>query len=283
MNLIAQSLGKMNLSIRYYSICVVGVLLAVAVISGCRKSQRDDDVDTQSSADAARAISYANAIFNQVHGVVIEDSLALYKIGAYDGCIDSVVTTTTLGTFPKTTIIYYGGTTCPDSRIWQGEVIVKQTGLFNNDSLSVATITFRKFSIGDSKVEGSMSITNNGTNGSGNRYYSTTTDMELDSVSRVIEWNETFTREWVSGDATSTKSDDSYTLSGSATGRHSRGNSFSITVTDVLDVSQGCSTVSSGTMDVKPNNLSQRVSVFGSCDTEITVAIHNRSYAVPFE
>jgi hypothetical protein len=82
------------------------------------------------------------------------------------------------------------------------------------------------------------------------------------------------------GQASTTISDDSYLISGTAEGRAFKGNAFSVEISESLLITNSCIYIVHGKCNVKPENLHTRRVNYGSgtCDAQANVDINGKEY-----
>jgi len=257
------------------------------LLAGCRDSDRDKDDATYAALDNSTAANIFNYVFAQIHGATIEDTL-LYGMpgnGGLDPCIDSVELITTGGSFPMTLNLDYGtvNSNCNDGKARRGQISILFTGMYM-DSASTLTATLTDYYVNDFQVEGTMTITNKGWNANNNLVYAISlVDGVISNDTVRIEWDCNRTFEWATGQSTASVSDDAYSLSGTASGRTTKGNLFTVTIMDPLVVDLECDWIEAGKARVIPNNLSMRDVGYGSgaCDNDATVNVNGKT--IPIE
>ena len=119
--------------------------------------------------------------------------------------------------------------TCVDGKIRSGKIIVTYTGHYK-DSGSAHTITYSNYIVNGNQLSGSKTVTNMGTNTSGQVYYTVVVNdtLNLGAGNGQIVWAGNRTRTWLSGYGTTTRSDDSYLISGTTSLTRANGNQFTI-------------------------------------------------------
>lgn len=270
----------------------VAALSMGLLFSSCRKSDRDEDTETQSSSDNALAETAFNDVFKQ-----LDDAAAVTpdvnrmapgsEFTSQSGCATVTVNPALPSTtFPKTLTLDFGNTnvTCSDGRTRRGKIIATLTGKYR-DSATVITVTLNNYHVNDYYVQGTKTITNKGRNSSGNLWY--TVNVQNASVTspqgKTVSWQSTRQREWIAGESTLTNPfDDVYLITGSASGTGTAGNTFTVTITQALRVEIGCRWIVSGKATLQPANLATRYIDFGSgaCDDQATVTINGNTYNI---
>jgi hypothetical protein len=268
----------------------VAALSIALILPSCRKSDRDEDNETQSSADNALAEAAFNDVFKQLDdaAAVTPDVNRMAPGSEYtsqSGCATVTVNPALPSTvFPKTLTIDFGTTnvTCSDGRTRRGKIIATFTGKYR-DSATVITVNLNNYFVNDYAVQGTKTITNKGRNSSGNLWY--TISVQNASVTtpqnKTVSWQSTRQREWIAGESTLINPfDDVYLITGSASGTGTAGNAFSVTITQALRVEIGCRWIVSGKATLQPANLAARFIDFGSgtCDDQASVTINGNTY-----
>lgn len=264
---------------------LVALVLALALLSSCRKSVRDEDRDTKAAEDMA----LADIAFNDVSNLlteVMENESGLRAANLNLGC--AVVTVDTLA-FPMTVTIDFGTTNClgGDGRNRRGIINATFTGKYR-DSLSVITITTNNYYLNDHKIEGTKIVTNKGHNSNGNLWYTvviTNAMITAADGSWHISFDSNRTREWIGGESTAILSDDIYEISGTMDGISRTGNHFVASTTTPVRVELSCAWIVSGVIEVTPDNVSSRIINFGSgtCDNGATVSVNGYTFDVEMQ
>jgi hypothetical protein len=249
------------------------LLLCLVLLNSCHKSERDNDIDSSTGEDVCRIASFEADVLEQMHTIC--DTLPqVNKIMA--GCMNVSVSGST---YPKTVTIDYGNVNCTgsDGASRRGIISVIFTGKYK-DSLSVITISTSNYYLNDNKVDLTRTITNKGTDTTGNLWFTETETLNVTLTNqKTISYNANYSRKWTSGQSTSGNfSDDVFTItSGSSTGTGSRGNTFTAEITNTISLSGSCRWPVSGTIKLSPANQNIRTIDFGSgsCDANSTVDI----------
>lgn len=270
---------------------IITALFVVTTISiittSCRK-KKDKDNDTSAAADNA----LAEITFNDVNNIADQastGSLTSYLAGnnSDEKSVLSTCATITHDTIssPRILTIDFGTTNCMcnDGRNRRGKVIVSYTGAYR-DSASTHTITFDNYFVNDNQILGSKTVTNNGHNAAGHLVYSVQVNGQIIKAGGggTITWTSSRVREWIAGESTPIWSDDSYLITGSASGTSAAGNSFTANITSPLRKNIGCRHLVSGTIALTPAGKATRYIDFGSgaCDNLATVTINGNVYNI---
>ncbi len=187
-----------------------------------------------------------------------------------------------------TLIVNFGASTVSNNTtIRSGKIISVYTGRYR-DSLSVITTTFDDYHVNYHLVQGERIVTNQGRNNKGNMWF--TIDVNNASINTnnngTINWESSIVREWVSGQNTYPNiSDDRYKITGSANGIGLNDNSFSVKITDTLNIDLGClpsCVIKSGKAIISPYGYSDRTINYGDsiCDCNFDVTINGTTYPI---
>ena len=266
------------------------VLLAFSILSILLYSCKDEDVISNPelvSMQASRDHLLAEAIFNDVERVV-EDGF-LHE-GEGKNCPTYIIENIN-STDKDTMIINFGNGTpgCINyGNIKSGKIIVFYTGKYR-DSLSEITTTFDNYHVDNNLIQGERIVTNQGKNSRGNMWFTVeVNDAHINTSNGTINWESIQEREWTSGNATFFNLfDDSYSITGSASGNGVNSNSFTMVITDTLKIDLGClyqssCVVKSGEAIISPSGYSERIINYGDsiCDCNIDVTINGTTYPI---
>lgn len=265
-------------------ITFLSIILLTSLFTGCRKNDRDADIETNSARDNSIAENSFAGIFKAIGEFT--DSTSLLRAG---GCATYTVDSIGTASWPKTLTIDYGTSNCmcADGNLRKGKIIASFSGRYR-DSLTVITITLLNYYHNNNLVQaGTHTITNNGHNAAGNLTYSINVQNANISTSYgTITWNSLRTREWISGESTLLNPmDDVYSIVGSANGTSTSGNGFNVVIYNPLIVALNCQHIQQGALSLSPFNLSTRYIDFGSgtCDNIATVTINGTVYTITLQ
>ena len=247
---------------------------------------KDEDVISSpdpASTQATQDHLLAEQIFNDVGRIVKE---GFVTNGQKKACPDYTLMNVNILDI-DTLIINFGTTNCvSNGKRRRGKIIVTYTGKYR-DSLAVITTTFDDYHVNNNLVQGERIVINQGRNSSGKMWFAIeVNNASIGTNNGTINWNATQTREWISGNATYFDiSDDQYRITGSANGNASNNNSFSIEITDTLNVDLGClpsCVIKSGEAKITPNGYVERIINYGDslCDCNFDVTINGNTYPI---
>ena len=260
-------------------------ILALSILSILLYACQDEDVINQNDLTSTQGTQdhlTAEQIFNDA-GRMVENGFT--DNGQNKGCASySLLNADT--TNIDTLIIDFGATnTLCEGKLRNGKIIVTYTGKYR-DSLSVITTSFDNYHVNNNLVQGKQIVTNQGRNNKGNMWF--TIDINNASINinnnGTINWESSIVREWVSGQNTYYNiSDDRYKITGSANGIGLNDNSFSMKITDTLNIDLSClpsCVIKSGKAIISPNGYSDRIINYGDsiCDCNFDITINGTIY-----
>jgi len=276
-----RKLTKFTENIKMKKTLYVLSLLAI-LLYACK----DEDVinsPDHASTQATQDHLFAEQTFNDV-GRIVEEGF-LYS-GINKSCASYQLMNVDTAN-ADTLIINFGTTNClHNAKLRKGKLIITYTGKYR-DSLAVMTTTFDNYYVNNNLVQGERIVANQGKNNKGNMWF--TIEVNNASISTnngTINWNANRSREWVSGNATyGVIEDDQYKITGSANGIGVNNNSFSMEITDTLNVDLGClpyCVIKSGKEKITPNGYTDRTINYGDslCDCNFEVTISGSTYPI---
>ena len=270
------------------------VVTSAVLITGCKKEKSGDaDNDTTSSNDNALAESATNDVSN-ISDEANLGSLTSYKAEDVNGILTGSCATITRDSMnhadADTMTIDFGNTncTCLDGRSRRGKIIIYHTGRYR-DSLTTWTTTFSDYYVDDNQATGTRTGTNNGRNAAGHLSWTITANMSiiLASGGGTVSWSATRTREMTEGESTLIRTDDKYSITGSASGTSAKGVSYTMNIDSsnplIRDMSLGCRKhFTKGKFDLTPSGKLTRTVDFGdgTCDDKATVTVNGKTYEI---
>ena len=292
-----------------YTFVLIALITALS-LSACKK--RKLNKQTTTAEDNALAEDVFDDIFKNINEAADEQNLdGTAKMGwSQDYTFASSCATVTLNppawdttmsppawnnTFPKTLTIDFGSTNCVgnDSKARRGKIISVFTGK-HNEAGTVVTTTLDNYHVNDYHVEGTKTVTNNGSN---------TFSIEVDGMvtspdgNDEVSWTSTRTRTWIEGQNTNFWTlnpdgtccaaldgilDDVYSITGTASGNNRNGRNFEVEITVPLRV-EFCGwipEITEGIVEIQPEDLKLRKVDFGDreCDRTYVVTIGKKAY-----
>lgn len=270
----------------------LAALVSASIFSSCRKKEIEEkDNDTISAKDQSFASSTVNDMtsISDEAGKGNSTTTSSFKTTESNAILSScsVITYDTLAA-AKTITVNFGTSNClcNDGRNRRGSLIINFTGRYR-DSNTVITVTPQNYFVNDNQVTGSKTITNKGHNAANHLVYEINANITIIKASGAgtITWQSTRQREWITGESTLTWADDVYSITGSANGTTSNGNSFSSVITSPLirNMAFGCRRhFTQGMLEHTPSGKATRYINFGNgtCDDQATVTINGNTYNI---
>lgn len=260
----------------------------------CKKdSKADADSDTAPAQENSLAESNYNDVNTMVDasadaGVSFSFRTATNNNVAREENILGGCTTVTIDTANATRslIIDFGTTNCLciDGRYRRGKILANWTGKYRDEG-TVVNISFDNYFVNDNQVKGTHKTTNMGLNAANHLVYKIEVDGSIVKANSggTITWVSTRQREWVDGASTPLNIlDDTYSITGSASGANTSGGSYTISITQALVRKMSCYWFESGKVDVTPAGKLTRTLDYGSsgCDNKATVTIAGIAYNI---
>ncbi len=263
------------------------------IFTACKKKENTDVVDTDTGGAAENAL--AEGTFNDASNIA--DQAAGGSLSSYLGANNndsgergllSACATITRDTVsvPHTFTVDFGSTNClcGDGRYRRGQVLVSYSGHYR-DSASMHSITFANYFVNNNQVTGTHSVTNMGKNSNHNLYFNISINASVIKANNggTITYTSTRVREWVAGANTIVWNDDVYSITGTASGSHSNGHSYTATITSALKIHLNCHWIEAGVMEIVPSGKPMRIIDFGTdgnCDNLATCTINGTVYNI---
>lgn len=280
-------------------------MVAVSLtFTGCRNRDKDKDTDTSGAEDNSLADKSFEDM-GQISNEAASGSVGSYKSAGYDGLLSACATITHDTVLNKITVDFGSvNCLCNDNRYRRGKIFISYSNSVKPepytywDSLTSITITTspdNSYFVGNDannmhQVIGSKTVTNNGHNlTTGNMTWTVVVNGQIIKANNqgTISWTSNRVREWLTGEGTPYYwLDDSYGVTGSASGTSANGTPFSMNITSQLIRKISCIRwFVSGTLEFKPGNKPTRYVDFsppsnGACDDVATVTINSNVYTV---
>ncbi len=280
---------------RYQTILRKSALIVAAsvfTLAACKRDTNNNSSPALSSADdnggyasdAAKAEQTSNDVISIADAAAATSGSNLRTTGTtIGGC--AMVTNDTSVT-PHVLTINFGTTncTCLDFKNRRGEIIVTYSGHYK-DSGSTHTISYSNYFVNDNQLMGSKTVTNMGTNSSGQVYYNVTVNDSLNiGGDSVITWVGNRVRTWQAGYSTADRSDDQYLITGTTTLTRANGHVFTFDITSPLQVANNCPFIEAGTIDISSTSFASSPHILdygtGNCDAEAQLTIGSHTYNI---
>ena len=254
-----------------------GALIGIFALSilGCNRD--NDKKETTSAADNALAEQTYDDV-KSIADQAADGNLTSFKTGGIASTCATITHDTVAS--PHILTIDFGtvNCTCNDGRMRRGKIIVTYVGRYR-DAGSIHTITFDEYYVNDNHVMGTKTVTNQGTDGNGNYYFSVEIDgsIELADGSGTLTYISSRTRTWIEGYGTPSWDDDVYEITGTASGTRPGGETFTGEIITPLRKEIGCRWIVSGVLEFTPGDKPTRSIDFGNgdCDNQAVVSVGN--------
>jgi len=257
--------------------------LLILGVSSCKDSDRDEDVTTNSSEDYAIGQTIAHDIFKIVHQAAYSSkgitTANLTDTNTIFGCDTLIIDTLSN---PKSILIQFDSVCTYSSITRSGTITITTNSKYDTPGAST-TVTFNDYKHNSySILSGTISIIYNGVLDSKPNYSFNANDLKIENnKQQLLTWSSTQKINIEAGETTSIVTDDTYSTSGTNNGVAFKGNSFNTTISSDLAFSGSCNWVSTGLVNVSPNNKAVRKLNFGSnCDNKASVSIYDINYDI---
>ncbi len=260
------------------------LFFSVLALFSCKDSDRDNDTTVNSCDAYGAGQSYALDVFKMVHQAALSSkgitSVNLADTTTLFGCDTLIVDTTSN---PMTITIRFNGICMENGNEKSGEIMATFSGKYDYLS-TVVNVSFSNYIFNGYPISGTLAYNFQGIVNGNPTYGITTTEYALEnSKQRMLKFSGSQQLAITAGETTATVSDDTYSISGSATGRTFEGNDYNVLIDENLVLKGNCNWISSGTATVSPENKHPRLLNFGSsCDNNGTAQIYGLSYEVVF-
>lgn len=260
------------------------LLIIVAIGLGCKKSERDEDILTNTSEENAYAESLYADVYKMVHNAAMKTkgiSSSLTTDTTLFGC--DILTADTSVTPKLLTIDFrFSGCVATHGISRKGKIIAEFTGHYP-DSNSIINIQFLNYNFGKYKVNGNISIVNRGRNALGNQIITFfMQDGTIVEDRSTIRWQANKSWEYTKGATTTTFSDDEYLVTGTSFGYNGNGNEYDSEVIIPNRITTECFQITAGNQIINVKNLSTRTIDYGNgaCDRDAIVNINGEEVTV---
>jgi hypothetical protein len=185
--------------------------------------------------------------------------------------------------WPKIVTIDFGSEGCegPFGAIRKGKIIATITERYLKEG-SVRTVTFENFYVNEFRIEGTKSVTNEGLNVDGFMYFTVelTGGKVITPAGKEITRQFSHTRTWIEGQSTPRwRWDDKYLIEGAASGINRFGKTYTRTITSPLLFAIACLWITSGTIEIQPEDHSLITLDYGNgeCDDVATITVNGET------
>jgi len=299
----------MKQTIIFPKFSAVLILAGLVTLSSCKKD--NNSTATSDSAQVTEAVQsdavaedQFNDVFNITMGLQASDAGedvgigsgagVIYRPTGPDGtlspdsmsrCFTVTVSPKTRGVFPKTAVLDFGtGCLGKDGKMRSGKITSVYTGPMFVSGSSVTT-TFDNYNVDSFKVEGTHTIQNKST---ANKFSwsATVAGGKITNTQNNFwrKWDGTRDHEQVTGNSTPLNLlDDSFSITGNATGSNSNNNSWTSTITQPLIRKFTCRWIDSGKVQITRNANPDAATIDfgdGTCDAKATITYKGVVYNI---
>lgn len=264
-------------------LAVLSLAFAGIIFTSCNK--KNPSYNTSFTEDHA----HAEGIFNDISSIAdegYEKGSSGLKSGDGGGVIlsECAEVTIDLSASPYILIVDFGeeNCLCNDGKQRRGKLIVSFDGMYHEKGTTI-THTLENFYVDNDKVEGIKMVVNKGLNENQNHQFDINENAVITKTEgSTITWNSIRQREWLKGDSTLTVWDDVYSLTGTANGKTSTGETWEMEILKSLIVELDCRWVPSGSIEINIETLPTGVLDYGdgSCDSEATLEVDGKVYTI---
>lgn len=272
-------------------------LMAAFAVSVCFTACKKNADKSESETAPAQDNSFAESSYNDVNTMVDFSASAgtnfSFRVAAGGSTVREETIlggcgTVTIDTVSATRAISINfGTTnclCVDGRNRRGKINATWTGRYR-DSNTVIAITYDNYYVDDNQIKGTHKTTNLGRNTAGHLVYKVEVNGQIIKANAggTATWTSTRQREWVAGASTPLNLlDDTYSITGSASGTTAAGTSYTINITKPLVRNMTCRWFESGTVEVTPSGVATRTLDYGTtgCDANATVTVGSLTFNI---
>lgn len=259
---------------KIFAIAIVGSFL-----TSCNWGKFNNQEDLKNNYVGESAFTEMTNMTDQA----IDGNLVYYKGKA--NCATITIDTTSS---PKVIVIDFGSTNClcDDGKNRRGAIVTTFTGPYGQAG-TVITHTPQDYYVNDYKIEGTKVVTNNGTDGNGDPYFTVDIDGTITKpTGEVFTYMSDRIRTWIEGHATPLNIwDDEYEITGTASGTNAQGGSYTISSVSPIHYKLGCKWPVSGILDIDLSSLNHDITVDygnGNCDLSFTATYRNKTYTIFF-
>jgi hypothetical protein len=221
-------------------VTILGWAIVLLGASSCQKEK-----PLQSQENPGQAVATVDQTYSEAQTAMnsLKDAGSSFKT---DGGVASCATTTmdTISN-PHVFTVDYGSTGCKgsDGKVRKGQIIVQFDNADYRTINDHINISFNGYSVNNTVFSGTgVQIVNNGFNTNGNLAFAIAIGVQQTLNGKTFSVNGNLGYEWIAGEATSTTTDDEFSITGSANGTTYGGDSFTFSITSPLikNYAPGC-------------------------------------------
>lgn len=263
---------------------IAAALLSLSVMTSCKKDNSVSDNSTTEDVNAnADRFQESEGVSSDVD-VISDQAFEMHGVEMRNQSTSDAFGVLTCATVTNDTVhqiitVDFGtGCTGHNGHIRSGQIIIHYNGFNYFAPGFQRTVTFNNYKIDGRLIEGTRTITNNGYNAANHLNWSISAqNMRVTRPNGINwhQWNSERVREMLAGDSTLTDgTDDIYSITGTATGTNSNGNSCSANITTALIKEGSCHfRFVSGIIEITSSNHPTLTLDYGNgtCDDLATV------------
>ncbi|NVO21510.1 MAG: hypothetical protein HXX13_17545 [Bacteroidetes bacterium] len=267
---------------RFFGMMALMMAIVMLSLSSCKKDSNTEPTAQKNKADENSA--FAEKTFKDLGGITdkaMNNGQKMMKSGLTFKQSENTCMTITLDLShqPYVLTIDFGATNCQcdDGHYRRGKIIVTYTQGFG-DSLTSLSTTLDNYFDNDNQILGTRTVTYLGHNAAGHLNWEENVDgsIILANNGGTITYQSHFNFEMIEGEATPlVVEDNTYSITGSASGTTVLGQSFSNVITSPLIYKMSCTYAVSGVIEITPAGEPVRVLDYGNgeCDNLATVTV----------
>lgn len=268
---------------------LVATILSASAFYSCSKDDAPDNTtppDDLTAQELTAARIQSDLVFDDVSSEVLQVNVNGTTGAASttsSACATVTISPQDLTTWPKTITIDYGSTGCTGINGWVRKGKISYTlNKLPRETGAVVNVSFDNYYVNGYKLEGSYSITNNGS-----------TDANLNITTRLVngkitypdgKWytrNSTINWQQVAGSGTASVLDDEFNVTGEAVVKSSANNELITSSKTPLLRKVTCGNFVSGQLNVAYNGIAGVLDFGGgACDRNATLSLGTRNYEV---
>lgn len=268
---------------------VLATILSASTFYSCSKDDSPDNAtppDDLTAQELTAARIQSDLVFDDVSSEVLQVTVNGATGAASttsSACATVTISPQDLTTWPKTITIDYGSTGCTGINGWVRKGKISYTlNKLPREAGAVVNVSFENYYVNGYKLEGSYSITNNGSS-----------DANLNITTRLVNgkitypdgkwYSRTSTINWqqVAGSTTALVLDDEFNVTGEAVIKSSANNELITSSKTPLLRKVTCGNFVSGQLNVAYNGIAGVLDFGGgACDKNATLSLGTRNYEV---
>ncbi|MFZ2286504.1 MAG: hypothetical protein WAV93_05915 [Bacteroidales bacterium] len=259
-------------------------LLAAFAVTSCQKSETLEKSSLEAADDAALSEALYDDAFSSLEIATVSAEAGLKSASTADTCPLVTVTSSDQEFWPRNIVIDYGtGCTGFYDVVRSGKIIITLSGPRRTEG-SVRSLSFQDYHVNGAKVEGILTVENNGLNSNQNVVFAVSLAGGKITFPDGKTINSEFTRqrEYIEGYATWSPWDDKCLITGMAAGTTLEGLTYTQTVINALECQAACRFLVRGTIGFDIEGIEPFELDYGSgeCDADATLSRGDETRAI---